>query len=404
MDISATYCADIFSQIDPWRASLARKKKKQAKKKIADFQQQLETNRVGMGKGLRRKVASWGWGRRARLLIALGLILFFVDQALFNLSVFGALLSVSPASWIISWWNVPSVFRGPRHFDVAVSDQDGIALLSKARQVRHARIERRKSARIAIATPFVGRQVSQLIRNLKRLAALPGGGAVEAIDLLLFYHRSQRHYEEHVSHEQRQLVQRTCAGAMGGRACQVVFQDLTEPEDVYTVFNSAGPVNQMLGIVIVLHQAGYEGFFLQEPDTWPARAGWGDALLHMLLGPEKEGWWMRGTVWRNWRPTLEHINGNALYRLQDNGFYVFLYHALLSPRLRIECFDFAINELRLRISRSWADYQWLLHKFSYTPFLLNIHGTDVCLSPSEIVQTYPGTYFVHSRMIRGETC
>jgi hypothetical protein len=171
-----------------------------------------------------------------------------------------------------------------------------------------------------------------------------------------------------------------------GSSGAVGMQDgIPEAEDAYTRFNSAGPVNQFLSIVVALHDAGYKGFSIHEPDTWPVRDGWADALERMLDSPEGEGWWMRGGIWRMWRPTADHINGNALYRLQDNGFYIFLYQALRSFRFHNEGFDFAINELRGRIHRSWPDYQWLMSKFSVVPFLVNI--PFVCATLDQVFET-----------------
>ena len=98
----------------------------------------------------------------------------------------------------------------------------------------------------------------------------------------------------------------------------------------------------------------------------------------------------------------DHINGNALYRLDSPHFikYVSLVSKLFwsNPSRYVDSYDVALHLARQdRQVVSWQEYTDTMHLFSYTNVVVNMYRQK--LNGSEFCQREPETYLVHGRNV-----
>jgi hypothetical protein len=284
--------------------------------------------------------------------------------------------------------------------DVPVEAVDGFRLLSDLTPLPDANAQCdpqhvRPPSNFAIAIPFVTSQGSELLKALEWMSQFPltATGAdsnAQTVDFFLIFHKDKADLEQMgILEKAQELVK---AYTRGG-TLHVVYSKLSDEKDRYP----AGCLHQFLHALQCLHIAKYEAFFLMEPDVWPVRAGWAEALASLLQS--KEEWWLRGSLWHTWRPAEYHLNGNMVYRLQNNGLYFFLYQALKGQDIahgRGGGYDGLIGRFKNRLKHTFYLYKNLDHKIATTSLIVNLSQTE-CFSVDRVRHIYPNAYVVQTK-------
>lgn len=152
----------------------------------------------------------------------------------------------------------------------------------------------------------------------------------------------------------------------------------------------------------VLGGGRYRHMFYMEPDTWPVRASWLEALHNES---KWGGFWMRGTVMQ-YAPKFNvgiepfrtqyqrHLNGNSIYRLDDVCFDK--YRALSRNAYGNGAFDVAMTMYRLS-TRRIRTFQVTAHRFQASNVVAGLGVTS--FSEAELVARLPDTYLVHAKFL-----
>ena len=225
-------------------------------------------------------------------------ILFVVEWMFPGLSFLDLLLSCPPISNICAFLFVPSVFRTPHVFEVPVKNCDGAQKLGQLvplpKAARDMIAIKRKDARIALAMPFILAQCEPLLQNLKRMAETPPSTQHKKaafLDIVLFYDKTKSHFEKWAPPSFLSDANELCIAVVGA-PCVMVFNEMSDKDNVYTWMTSAAPVVQFVSVMQLLHYARYESFLLMEPDLWPVRTGWGEVLRNIV--DSGEDFWIKG--------------------------------------------------------------------------------------------------------------
>lgn len=256
--------------------------------------------------------------------------------------------------------------------------------------------------RLLVVMPFA-RDVDLLERNIRRWAALPpsrpGLRTHRHVDLLLYYHRDFDLYPE------RERVLRLVAAVRGSfRSAGVISAYLGGVDDRYPV----GPSRMFFKLMLetpLVQERGYSYLFWMEPDCFPVQPGWLDRLYQRATS--SGAFWMMGSLRRGAFEELKqyehikaHINGNALYRLDDPSFLAYLEAVQEDFDQRMSryvgSFDLAIY-LFWRGLEPYHRVAALTHRFVYTDLVQNVYITPTSIAA--ILQESPGTYLVHGRAL-----
>jgi hypothetical protein len=156
--------------------------------------------------------------------------------------------------------------------------------------------------------------------------------------------------------------------------------------------------------------SSYQAFYYLEPDNLPCRPYWADRLYEESSIPGD--FWMRGSILRNRNPLVSewsfahHINGNALYNLQELKFarYIDLVRSefeldLSSTANRfLGSYDIALDLVRRNRSFvSWVDFADMTAYWQYTNTVQNWYRTPV--NATELCERDKETYLVHGREV-----
>ena len=276
--------------------------------------------------------------------------------------------------------------------------------------------ERSPHVSMALVLPIWLKQAQAAVRAVQRWELLPPTLQSHDFDVLLFVGARQEASEppalpKAVLRSMRRSVARTNAAAM-----HVVHCGLSSEQDEYPL----GPAVQFLLILNATHAAGYHAFFVHEPDVYPVRPYWMDALLSVLS--VKEEWWVRGSPFYQkrtpWGFGSSHINGNALFRSDARAFVTFVYSALSDARRGAKGGTMGAHDmvlwLRMQSALRLCDptHRWLGTRFQYSSMIANagdvpceqlIHEQDprraVATSESLMAtlrQAHPDAYLVHA--------
>lgn len=144
-----------------------------------------------------------------------------------------------------------------------------------------------------------------------------------------------------------------------------------------------------------------------EPDTWPLRRGWLDAVVRESTWGD---FWVRGSPMRyqprmhvGWEPFrtryLRHMNGNALYALNDQCFAAF--RRVAATMFPGKAFDVAMMFALLDV-RAIMRFQSVAFRFQYSRVVADASVARV--DRDTALREYPGTYLVHgkNRFLKGE--
>lgn len=180
------------------------------------------------------------------------------------------------------------------------------------------------------------------------------------------------------------------------RSVRHISAGLTDADDFYVSgLQARGPNQQFLRIFRMDEFRPYSHFFYMEPDCVPVREFWLDAMREETLGASGD-FWIKGSHFRGTRERHRfgnrdfslHINGNALYSLQDERFRELVELVLrLYPNM---AYDAAIGALLKQSAQFRAEY---LPKFVFTDRIQNRAGSR--WSRAEIQSQYSRTFIVH---------
>ncbi|GJD05730.1 hypothetical protein Gasu2_01840 [Galdieria sulphuraria] len=283
-----------------------------------------------------------------------------------------------------------------------------------------------KFKKIVIIRPFVWEQISKLeesISTWESTEAMPCFYSQQNFVDLAFYVSGFHHYQL----EQRLLQKAKTIQALKKCFGKILFLYAyispihdRHPDGTclmfYSLFDSISEISLQ-----------YEAFFYMEPDVHVIRPFWLDELVHMYFTRlRNNSFWIAGSIshcpgtfaFQDW-----HINGNALYNLQDESFlwYLSLVRQYYFPKMHVKyawgCsgghggYDHSIYNLPLDL------YKDNIHCFGNTSgsFITFAHGrmmktsflVNYCQHPfcvETIKRKYPNSFLVHSKFLLSSPC
>ncbi|KAI8838047.1 hypothetical protein BJ741DRAFT_683359 [Chytriomyces cf. hyalinus JEL632] len=285
-------------------------------------------------------------------------------------------------------------------------------------------LERHSPAlRMALVIPFTASDTSQVLKNLHTTWLQHAPCSIHrnyaaSIDLVFYFHRDilthANTVQQLINSIESEPVLKQCFASV-----RFVNALLTMDEDAYPVgpsrmffklFNTLKR-HPLLGVAPSLsgkREAGmhHQAIYYMEPDNLPCRASWLDRLYEEASIPGD--FWMRGSILRNEDVSVgewtfaEHINGNALYRVDDAAFLKFLslvegeMSRDLSGDQYLHSYDVAIDLVRRNRSLvGWSEFANTAAKFQFTETVQNWYRTPV--NATELCHGSRSTYLVHGR-------
>ncbi|PJF20072.1 Glutathione S-transferase omega-like 2 [Paramicrosporidium saccamoebae] len=250
-------------------------------------------------------------------------------------------------------------------------------------------------SKLALVVPFIADELPTIERNFAVWAKHSPCTTNLPVDLV-FYFNSDYARHPHILPRLRALSVPSCF-----RRTQYLMANLPQAEDTYP-----------LGASLMFFKAmeipslvdGYRYMYWMEADQQPCRTGWLDALYRTAIN--HPGFWMIGSIVRDGQASTtyysfaDHLNGNALYRLDDPQFHTFL--ARVQEEFSknkgrfLSAFDIAIY-LVARHTLSFNEYARTKHRFQYSDLMQNMYRTAANITT--ICDANPSTYFVHGKYL-----
>ncbi|HWK14965.1 MAG TPA: FkbM family methyltransferase [Rhizobiaceae bacterium] len=177
----------------------------------------------------------------------------------------------------------------------------------------------------------------------------------------------------------------------------------------------AGPNNQFFETLRLARGMG-PYIFLMEADCVPIRPDWLSRLGHIVS--EGDSFWIMGSAYRG-AGTLDdqfrrHINGNAIYNVEDPEFIAFIQDwwrpklasiiAEADKRIAYDCaLELAFAKPWREDRDGWEKWKQVAHEFRFTTYIQNISGNvDINQPRADLVSSLlkdPETYVVHNRKV-----
>lgn len=281
-----------------------------------------------------------------------------------------------------------------------------VLYFDRARLVNEQRLHqytRETGKRLAVVVPFVEADLDRLEANVATwLGAFPpcqrAFPARSATDIVLYYHREFANAPAVVTrlHALRRTVLRTrCFD-------KVLFAmaNLDGGLDTYPLGASL-MFFRLLDLPLIADNYAY--LYYSEPDNQPCRPYWLDRVyaLAAVTGP---GWWQIGASMRNGDPAAthypyaDHINGNALYRVDSPAFMRFVETVQDEFSKNKSRFMGSFDIAMYMVARNLMPFPWYMenkHRWVYTDVLFNAYrmranATEICAANAE-------TFMVHGR-------
>ncbi|KAI8815292.1 hypothetical protein BJ742DRAFT_876174 [Cladochytrium replicatum] len=297
-------------------------------------------------------------------------------------------------------------------------------------------IRQRTGARLAVVVPFAHSQSKNVIRNLETLwpsvrPCNPAKGYGSFIDLILYFHKDVTKHRGLVAQLKSSFTLNSGPSSLSNCFSTLRFMNahLQAEEDAYPLgasrmfFRLFGSLTSSkeskAGVVLkrrpaLILNGIYQYMYYMEPDNIPCKFDWLDRIYEEAVAPGDL--WMRGSIIRNRNPLVgtwafgDHLNGNAIYRLDDPRFVNFIHRAEGAfwreqesgppPGRFLESYDIALWLLRKdRNWMSWEEFTDTAHLFQYTSTIQNwyrtrVNATKLCSKPENAE-----TYFVHGREV-----
>jgi len=265
----------------------------------------------------------------------------------------------------------------------------------------------RYASRLVLVIPFIEGHIDRVLSNIERwqkyIPCQPHRGYHQFIDLLFYYHKDITSV--------RGLVGTLKSAISSHKEISQCFSvirfanaRLNDEEDVYPL-GASRMFFRLMGMNTINK---YNYMYYMEPDNLPCKQYWLDRIYEEATIVGGESLWMRGSIIRNGVSMVgtwtfgEHMNGNAIYRLDSQQFFDFL--ALVENELNgdpgkyVESYDIAIYLVRKnRTLIPWDEFTRTASKFQYTDLVQNWYRTEV--NATEVCNKYSGTYLVHGRNV-----
>lgn len=262
-------------------------------------------------------------------------------------------------------------------------------------------------SKLAILIPFIEEELPAIEFNLNlwaRSAYFPceaAGGARRHTDLVFYYNQDWARKPQLIPKLQALLSTNPARRCF--RRVRFLMANLPprSAEDRYPLGSSVMffRAMELPGLV-----DEYRYMYWMEADQRPCQAGWLDKLYALAIS--RPGFWMIGSIVRDGQQSntyysfADHLNGNALYRLDDPDFYAFLgkvQEEFSRNKGRfLSAFDIAIY-LVARHSLNFSEYAATKHRFHYTQLVQNVYRTQANIT--QICKTNPDTYLVHGKYV-----
>lgn len=275
----------------------------------------------------------------------------------------------------------------------------------------------RVATNFAIVIPFISRQLPRLSLHLtawskhvacdQRVTSLSSNIVIR----LLFYSD-----EGQISRHAKTRLEAIFNDIGASKGCFSGGWDMIYGAVPKAINNHAcGACYQFYKVFRIL-KGRYDYFFLMEPDILPIRSGWLTALyMETVIVSPGQDFWIKGSNQkcsryygdiarrRDW-----HINGNALYKVDDRLFEMFL-HSVRSyysggmeqcppgcgtGYMYENAYDHALFRFRGTME-NFEDTVNLHHRFQYTPIIANL--CEEMFNASEFAANHPEVFLVHSK-------
>jgi len=259
----------------------------------------------------------------------------------------------------------------------------------------------RYGSKLALVLPFTAHDSDKLIENIRLWKTFqpcysPRGYHV-FIEVVFYYHKALWNSGGLTKKLKQELEPISHCFAK----IRFISADLSEKEDQYP----KGPTNMFFKLLsLPSFVLNYNYMYYMEPDNFPCRPYWLDKLYEAAT--IDGNFWMKGSIIRDGSSLIgtysfaNHINGNAIYRLDSSSFLDYLkrvhYELNQNPEKYVESYDIAIYLVRLnRDIINFAEYAATQHLFVYTEFIQNWYRTAGNMT--EICWESPKTYLLHGR-------
>lgn len=274
-------------------------------------------------------------------------------------------------------------------------------------QLHSSLVHNEYGSRLAIVVPFIEEELATIESNLQLWSQSPyfpceaASGAKRHTDLVFYYNQDWARQPQMIPKLQKLL------GSSPARHCfrQVRFLMANlpprSPEDRYPLGSSVMffRAMELPGLV-----DDYRYMYWMEADQRPCQAGWLDKIYALAIS--RPGFWMIGSIVRDGQQSntyysfADHINGNALYRLDDPEFHTFLgrvQEEFAKNKGRfLSAFDIAIY-LVARHSLTFSEYAAIKHRFHYTQLVQNVYRLQT--NATQICTANPDTFLIHGKYL-----
>lgn len=264
--------------------------------------------------------------------------------------------------------------------------------------------------RLILVLPFTIGETRTLLENIERWGSDNAGKACSStsrqyVDLGLLYHKTRETLMFDVGELRKTPELQPALGCFGDVV--ELFADLTPEEDIYP----AGPSVMFFRVytdpAIKAQLKHYGAMFWMETDTFPIKPLWVDKLY--AESRVHDDFWVRGSIYlgpafdetvktpANW-DWVGHINGNALYRLNDPEFDDFLsLVADVEPPLHFwKPFDVSIWKVLHAFPYYWRIHQHYISRFSYATYIQH-WGFTITPDDIQASQLSDDVFLVHGK-------
>lgn len=262
------------------------------------------------------------------------------------------------------------------------------------------------SHRIGIVVPFIKKSVDSIRRMLSTWDGHHGSPCTTSesfnISLVMYYSRDIDHpdHSEVKSAVEKEIRKSKAIERCFGGNVLFISAKLTDSEDAYTSPSDArGPNNMFFGMFTnPAFSDRFDYAFIMEPDVLPLRSQWLQCLENVVM-TNSHHYWQKGTVSQHTDSALDstgswHMNGNAIYNLQDAEFkrLIMDMRSKMAEENRNTAYDYYMHLYRVQLVDGMYARQ-IFHKFVYSDFILNLGG----YIPRLVAMQWPETCFVHSK-------
>jgi hypothetical protein len=244
--------------------------------------------------------------------------------------------------------------------------------------------DRSQNARLLVSMPCFDKQRDRAMNAINQWKTFPLTiNTVSYIDFVLLYATS--------GHGNDSFRQRVVSAATPlFMHCSFIHYKLTPLQNLYP----RATFVHFLNAVRHAHEKGYKGLALMEPDVVILRPYWGDAFLQMLDSPDT--WWIQSSPWIG-RPgawsTMGRMNGNALYRTDDNEGIHFFQWALRYEWIR--GYDDQLWLSHQDLMHTCVDMRELSSRIKHCSMIVNLGKECALINETQARQRYPDAYMAH---------